>query len=84
MLCGGCKINAHYSDKYEFRVTNFELFTVDLEEDKFTDPTNPIPKITELNNHYQSEYDDDDDDDDEDEDDDDDEYEDEYDDDNPL
>jgi len=40
MLCGGNKINAHYSDKYEFRVLNFELFTVELEESKSTNLKN--------------------------------------------
>ena len=34
ILCGGSQRNNHYNDKYEFRVQNFELFTVDLQQEK--------------------------------------------------
>jgi len=33
MLCGGNKRNSHYSDKYEFRVEDYELFTVQLQSE---------------------------------------------------
>ena len=30
ILCGGNQRNSDYTDKYEFRVENYELFTVDV------------------------------------------------------
>merc|ERR1712087_669971 len=33
MLCGGNQRNSHYNDKYEFRVEDYELFTVEIDDE---------------------------------------------------
>eukprot|EP00485_Elphidium_margaritaceum_P000260 CAMPEP_0202694828 /NCGR_PEP_ID=MMETSP1385-20130828/8583_1 /ASSEMBLY_ACC=CAM_ASM_000861 /TAXON_ID=933848 /ORGANISM="Elphidium margaritaceum" /LENGTH=449 /DNA_ID=CAMNT_0049350739 /DNA_START=48 /DNA_END=1397 /DNA_ORIENTATION=+ len=64
MLCGGHKVNTCYSDKYEFRVENFELFTVELEMDETQSSSEYDDDDDEYDEEDDEEEEDDDDDDD--------------------